>query len=48
VNVDDQGYGTVTEQRLYHLIRQPRPIDDRVFEIEFLDVGIEALAFTFE
>jgi hypothetical protein len=47
IDVDDQGYGTVTQQRLYQLIRQPGPIQDRTFEIEFLDPGIEALAFTF-
>lgn len=47
VDVDDQGYGTVTEQRLYQLIRQPNPIVDRQFEIEFFDAGVEAFAFTF-
>ena len=47
VNVDDQGNGTLTEQRLYQLIRQPQPIVDRQFEIEFLDPGAEAYAFTF-
>ena len=47
VDVDDQGIGTVTEPRLYQLIRQPQPIMDRQFEIEFLDPGVEALAFTF-
>ena len=47
VDVDAQGYGTVTQSRLYQLIRQPGAIDDRTFEIEFLDAGIEALAFTF-
>ena len=26
IDVDDQGNGTVTEQRLYQLIRQPGPI----------------------
>jgi thiol-disulfide isomerase/thioredoxin len=46
-DVDDQGNGTVTEQRLYQLIRQPKPIADRQFEIEFLDPGVEAFAFTF-
>ena len=46
-DVDDQGNGTVTDQRLYQLIRQPRPIDDRQFEIEFLDAGVEAFVFTF-
>jgi hypothetical protein len=47
VDVDDQGVGTVIEQRLYQLIRQPKPIADRLFEIEFLDSGVEAFAFTF-
>lgn len=42
-----RGEGTVTEQRLYQLIRQPQPISDRQFEIEFLDAGVEAFAFTF-
>jgi thiol-disulfide isomerase/thioredoxin len=47
VDVDEQGNGTVTEQRMYQLIRQPKPIADRQFEIEFLDPGAEAFAFTF-
>src|SRR3989440_5265426 len=47
IDVDDQGNGTVTQQRLYQLIRQPKPIADRQFEIEFLDAGVEAFAFTF-
>jgi thiol-disulfide isomerase/thioredoxin len=46
-DVDDQGYGTVTGQRLYQLIRQPTPIVDRQFTIEFLGAGVEAFAFTF-
>jgi thiol-disulfide isomerase/thioredoxin len=46
-DVDEQGYGKATEQRLYQLIRQPKPIGDRQFEIEFLDAGVEAFAFTF-
>jgi thiol-disulfide isomerase/thioredoxin len=47
IDVDEQGNGTVTDQRLYQLIRQPKPIADRQFEIEFLDAGVEAFAFTF-
>ena len=47
IDVDEQGNGTVTEQRLYQLIRQSRAITDRQFEIEFLDPGVEAFAFTF-
>ena len=46
-DVDEQGNGTVPEQRLYQLIRQPGTIDDRQFEIEFLDPGVEAFVFTF-
>jgi hypothetical protein len=47
LDVDERGEGTVTEQRLYQLVRQPQPIRDRQFEIEFLDSGVEAFAFTF-
>ena len=47
LDVDDSGSGTVVEQRLYQLIRQPGPIVDRTLEIEFLDAGVEAFAFTF-
>ena len=46
-DVDDQGNGTVAEPRLYQLIRQPGPISDRLFEIEFLGSGVEAFALTF-
>ena len=46
-DVDDQGEGTVVEQRLYQLVRQSGPIADRQFEIDFLDSGVEAFAFTF-
>ena len=41
------GSGTVSDQRTYQLIRQPGPIADRLFEIEFLDAGVEAYCFTF-
>jgi hypothetical protein len=47
IDVDEQGNGVVTEQRLYQLIRQSKPIVDRQFEIEFLGAGVEAFAFTF-
>jgi len=47
VDVDGQGNGTVTEPRMYQLIRQPKPIVDRQFEVEFLDPGVEAFSFTF-
>jgi thiol-disulfide isomerase/thioredoxin len=47
IDVDEQGNGTVTDPRLYQLIRQPKPIADRLFEIEFLAAGVEAFVFTF-
>jgi len=46
-DVDEQGNGTVTEQRLYQLIRQQEPIADHQFEIEFLGSGVEVFCFTF-
>jgi thiol-disulfide isomerase/thioredoxin len=46
-DVDDQGNGIVAEQRLFQLIRQPGPITERTLEVEFLDRGVEAFAFTF-
>ena len=47
LDVDDGGSGMVVEPRLYQLIRQPKPIVERQFEIEFLDAGVETFAFTF-
>jgi thiol-disulfide isomerase/thioredoxin len=46
-DLDSQGHGTITEQRLHQLIRQPGSITDRTFEITFLDPGAQAYAFTF-
>ena len=46
-DVDEQGNGTLSEQRTYQLIRQRKPIADRLFEIEFLESGVEAYCFTF-
>ena len=46
-DVDEQGYGTMLEQRMYQLIRQPKPIGDRDFTINFLDPGAEVFCFTF-
>ena len=46
-DVDEQGAGTVGEPRLYQLIRQPEPVADRLFEIEFLDPGVAVFSFTF-
>jgi thioredoxin family protein len=47
LDVDEGGNGTVREQRLYQLVRQPKPIVDRTFAIDFVDAGVEAFAFTF-
>jgi thiol-disulfide isomerase/thioredoxin len=41
------GAGEVREPRLYQLIRQKGRIEDRTFEIEFLDPGAQAFVFTF-
>jgi len=46
-DIDEEGHGTVVQQRLYQLIREPGPITDRTFEITFLEPGAEAYAFTF-
>jgi len=46
-DVDEQGRGTVTEPRLHQLIRQTTPVAERRFDIEFLDAGVKAFAFTF-
>jgi hypothetical protein len=45
--VDAAGNGTLADQRLYQLVRQPGPIVDRLFEIEFLGPDAGAYAFTF-
>jgi Thioredoxin like C-terminal domain/AhpC/TSA family len=47
IDVDENGDGTADYQRMYQLIREPPPIGDRLFEIEFLDAGVEAFVFTF-
>jgi hypothetical protein len=47
VDVDAQGFGQVSEQRLYQMIRQSGAVEDRSFEIQFLDPGVTAYAFTF-
>ncbi len=47
MDIDANGYGSVTEDRLYQLIRQHGEIQDRIFEIEFLAPGVQAYSFTF-
>jgi cytochrome c biogenesis protein CcdA/thiol-disulfide isomerase/thioredoxin len=46
-DVKADGSGSVTEQRLYQLVRQTGGVTDRTFSIEFLDPGVSAYAFTF-
>jgi thiol-disulfide isomerase/thioredoxin len=46
-DTDAGGNGTITETRLYQLVRQAAPVKTRVFEIRFLDPGAEAFVFTF-
>jgi thiol-disulfide isomerase/thioredoxin len=46
-DVDDQGNGSLADQRLYQLIRQTGSIGESLVEIEFLDAGAEAYCFTF-
>jgi cytochrome c biogenesis protein CcdA/thiol-disulfide isomerase/thioredoxin len=47
MDVDASGEGVVTGERLYQLVRQKGPVGERTFEIEFLDPGVQAYAFTF-
>jgi cytochrome c biogenesis protein CcdA/thiol-disulfide isomerase/thioredoxin len=47
VDTDAEGYGVVTGDRLYQLIRQQGSIHDRTFRIEFLVPGVRAYSFTF-
>ena len=46
-DVDAEGRGTLTQQRLHQLVREPAAISDRTVEIEFLEPGAEAYCFTF-
>jgi thiol-disulfide isomerase/thioredoxin len=47
VDSGPDGTGEVRRPRLYQLIRQKGQIQDRTFEIEFLDPGVHAYVFTF-
>jgi cytochrome c biogenesis protein CcdA/thiol-disulfide isomerase/thioredoxin len=47
IDVNGDGGGVVTGQRLYQLVRQKGAARDRTFTIEFLDPGAEAFSFTF-
>jgi thiol-disulfide isomerase/thioredoxin len=47
LDVDADGNGTVAEERLYQLVRQPGSDSDRTFEIAFDGSGVQAYVFTF-
>jgi cytochrome c biogenesis protein CcdA/thiol-disulfide isomerase/thioredoxin len=47
MDIDTDGYGTVTENRLYQLLRQHDSVRDRTFRIEFLGPEVQAYSFTF-
>jgi hypothetical protein len=47
VDIDADGNGVITDERLYQLVRQSKSAAERQFEIEFLDPGAQAFAFTF-
>jgi thiol-disulfide isomerase/thioredoxin len=46
-DVDAEGRGTITEQRLHQLIRQRGRVTERTFEMTFLDPGVQTFSFTF-
>lgn len=46
-DTDEQGNGMIAGNRLYQLVRQADNISERTFEIEFLEAGAQAFAFTF-
>jgi cytochrome c biogenesis protein CcdA/thiol-disulfide isomerase/thioredoxin len=47
MDIDAEGFGTVTENRLYQLIRQQDGVKDRTFRIDFLVPGVQTYSFTF-
>jgi cytochrome c biogenesis protein CcdA/thiol-disulfide isomerase/thioredoxin len=46
-DTDSNGFGTVSAQRLYQLVRQSGNVTDKTLEIRFLDPGVQAFSFTF-
>jgi thiol-disulfide isomerase/thioredoxin len=47
LDIDAAGEGTVSEPRMYQLVRQRTAVAERDFEITFLDPGVRAYVFTF-
>lgn len=46
-DADADGNGHLEDDRLYQLVRQPGAVEERTFEITFLEAGVEAYVFTF-
>ena len=46
-DTDAEGFGRIDAHKFYRLVRQNADGRERVFEIEFLDKGARAYAFTF-
>jgi thiol-disulfide isomerase/thioredoxin len=47
VDTDADGNGQLDEDRMYQLVRQPAPVEERTFEITFDARGVEAYVLTF-
>ena len=47
IDVDENGYGVLDDDRLYQLVRHQDPVRDRTLEITFFEGGAEAYVFTF-
>ncbi|GAU84674.1 cytochrome c biogenesis protein DipZ [Bosea sp. BIWAKO-01] len=46
-DIDAEGTGVVSQTGLYQLVRQAGDVRERSFEVQFLDPGAQAYAFTF-
>jgi len=47
VDVDESGRGSVSEPRMYQLVRRRGPVGAHTFEITFSEPGVRAYVFTF-
>ena len=47
VDVDEDGVGELGDGRLYQLVRQHGPVEERTVQITFAEPGVEAYVFTF-
>ena len=47
LDIDRLGEGTLTEPRLYQLVRRAGAVTDSTVDIQFLDSGVQVYAFTF-